>query len=122
MRQRCSNPNADHFDRYGGRGIAVCDRWQDFDTFVADVWPSYSEGMTLERIDNDGPYAPENCRWASRKEQSQNTSVTRLITYNGETLSMREWSRRLGMGSTTLLFRLRRGWSVERAITEPVHR
>lgn len=113
MKQRCQNPNNNAYRRYGGRGIYVCDRWQSFDCFLADMGQP-ADGMTLERIDNDGPYSPENCRWASRREQSGNLSVNRNVTWNGETLNLSEWSRRTGIHRNTLDQRLAAGWPLER--------
>lgn len=120
-KQRCCNPNASDFKYYGGRGIVVCDRWLDsFDNFVADMGLR-PEGHTLERVDNNGPYSPENCVWASRKTQSQNRRVNRMIEYNGETHSIAEWERRLGWKPGVLKARIGRlGYSVEEAFSKNV--
>lgn len=72
MRTRCNNPNSTHYDRYGGRGIRVCSRWEDFRMFAADMGSTWRPGLSLDRINNDGDYEPENCRWATAKEQAQN--------------------------------------------------
>lgn len=118
MRQRCLNPNSKHWNRYGGRGISVCDRWNSFDAFAADMGPRPS-GSTLERIDNDRGYSPDNCRWASRREQSNNTSNNRLITVGRVTKTVRQWERDLGFKRGTVSMRLRLGWPADKAVMTP---
>lgn len=121
MRQRCSNPKSNFFHRYGGRGISVCEEWaSSFECFYRDMGPCPSLRHSIERIDLDGNYEPSNCRWATNEEQANNTSRSRLLTLNGETRTMRRWADHLGMSDVTLNTRLARGWSPERAMTEPV--
>lgn len=118
MKSRCFNPNNIRFHRYGERGITVCDRWMSFESFYADMGDC-PPGMTLDRIDNDGNYEPGNCRWATVREQSQKTSRIRFLTFNGETLSLAEWARRLGIRANTLTMRLNTyGWPLEKALTK----
>lgn len=78
MRTRCSNPNRKSFKNYGGRGIVVCDRWESFEAFYADMSVTYKRGLTIERIDNDGPYSPENCEWVPKARQSKNRRPARI--------------------------------------------
>jgi len=111
IRTRCSNPNAPEFSRYGGRGIALCERWQRFENFLADMGKRPSPGMSIDRIDNDGPYTPENCRWATCSEQGRNKRTNRLV--NG--IPLVEAAERAGVTAATLAARLKRGWSVEKA-------
>ena len=115
---RCHNPTDQRYARYGGRGIFMCEAWRtNFEAFARDMSPRPS-GMTLERIDNDGPYSPENCRWATMKEQGRNNSRNRRYTHNGETLLLSEWEERTGIPASALRYRIvDAGWTVERALT-----
>src|SRR5580765_442212 len=112
MRSRCLNENNDEFFRYGGRGITVCERWNDFSAFLADMGPR-PEGKTLDRIDGDGNYEPGNCRWATPAQQTGNRGICIFIEYNGRTQSITDWAKELGMQAQKLRWRLRRGWSIE---------
>lgn len=115
---RCCNPNTPNFCDYGGRGITVCDRWRNsFENFYSDMGER-PRGMSIERIDNDAGYSPENCKWATRAEQSRNRRNNRRLTLNGETRCLAEWSKITGLNPITITSRLKRGWSEERALTE----
>lgn len=116
MRSRCGDPKHKHYATYGGRGITVCDHWTRYENFIQDMGRKPTPRHTLDRIDGDAGYSPENCRWATRGEQSSNLRTNRRLTYNSETHSLAEWSRRSGIHPATIGARLRRGWSVERAL------
>lgn len=122
MKSRCNNPNSRKFYRYGKREITVCEEWQKFEPFYEwAVANGYSDDLSIDRIDNDGNYCPENCRWATRREQMNNTSKTIYLSYNGETHPLSEWSEITGIPRVALWKRIRqRGWSVERALTTPL--
>lgn len=118
MKQRCQNPNAINYKGYGGKGISVCEEWNNsfkafYDWAMAN---GYRKDLTIDRIDNDGNYEPANCRWATNKEQQNHTSYTRLYTYNGETLSIMQWAEKTGIHPNMLYKRLSRGWSIEKAL------
>jgi len=120
MIKRCYNQEDPSYGRYGGRGITVCDRWREsFESFVADMGDR-PKGHSIDRIDNDGPYSPENCRWATVLQQNNNQRRNHKLTCNGETLTITEWANRLGITRRAILSRLRYGWPTERVLTEPV--
>lgn len=123
MVQRCTNEKRKRYADYGGRGIAICDAWrQSFAAFYADMGDS-PVGTSLDRIDNDGPYNPSNCRWATRDEQSGNRrtqyKTSRLVTFEGRTFSIGEWAKLTGINYYTLSDRLDRGWPIDRAFHTP---
>lgn len=121
MKQRCSNPNCHGYENYGGRGIEVCDRWlESYLNFIADMGARPTPFHSIDRIDVNGNYEPSNCRWATRREQALNTRANHRLSLNGKIQSITEWSRETGVKSVTIHSRLRYGWSVERALTEPV--
>ncbi len=117
MRYRCNSPSCHAYPTYGGRGIFVVSRWDDFRTFLEDMGRRPSMEHSLDRIDNDGPYSPENCRWATHKEQQANKRGLRYIEHNGERLVLAEWARRIGIGPTALSARLKR-MPVAQALTQ----
>jgi hypothetical protein len=120
MRARCRRQTHQAFARYGGRGIAVCDRWQTFALFLEDMGER-PEGMSLDRIDNDGPYSPDNCRWASRQVQNSNRRNCILVDHGAERLTLREYCRREGLQYRHIVKRIQdRGWPVDAALTIPL--
>ena len=117
MKARCYNPNDSAYENYGGRGITVCDRWlHDPKAFYEDMGPRPSVNHSIDRINNNGPYSPENCRWATRTEQNNNTRNNVLYTINGISLTIKDWAKRLDLDRTTIYWRLRNGWSLEEAL------
>lgn len=122
MRRRCLNSSRENYKWYGGRGITICEQWISFSAFLADMGPC-PDKYTLDRFpDTNGNYEPQNCRWASRKEQVRNRRSNRPITINGETLLMVEWSERNGISKGTIINRLKIGWTAEEAISTPVRK
>lgn len=119
MKARCNNPNVKEFRHYGGRGIKVCDRWNLFANFLADMGIK-PEGTELDRRDNSKGYGPENCRWVSKVVQQRNTRLTTFLTYGGVTKPLGDWADSLGMSVSCLKRRINIGWSVDRALTTPV--
>lgn len=123
MHRRCNNVFDQRYERYGGRGIVVCDEWHDFDVFKDWAYNNgYAQGLSIERNDNDGPYAPWNCRWATPKEQANNTGRNHRVEWNGETRTISEWSEITGISEGTIWRRLELGWTAERALTENIRK
>lgn len=128
---RCTNPNNDAYDRYGGRGITVCVGWRSFENFHSDMGERPSK-QSIDRINNNGGYwcghcddctsqgHPPNCRWATSKEQGNNRRKLRLLTYKNETLTMTHWAERTGLSVLTIFKRLERGWSIEKTLSTPL--
>lgn len=126
MKGRLTDKTYHAREHYIRRGITICDRWLDknngFKNFYADMG-NRPPGTSLDRIDNDKGYYPENCRWATHKQQMNNTSSNKMITYKGTTLNQTQWAERLGLpNSNVILKRLKRGWSVEKTLTTPLLR
>lgn len=122
MISRCYDPKNKSYPYYGGRGIRVCEEWRENKNafFEWAVRNGYSDDLSIDRIDNNGNYCPENCRWATQIEQANNKSSNRFLTLNGETHTVCEWSRIIGIDNRALRTRIDvLGWSVEKALTEP---
>lgn len=120
MKVRCQNPKANAYHHYGGRGIKVCERWESFDNFLADMGPRPSLDHSVERKDVDGGYSPDNCCWATQAEQNRNRRNNRTATCDGVTKTLKEWSEITGIPFETLTARWRYGWSGEDIVKRPV--
>lgn len=122
MKRRCNDDSADSFKNYGARGIKVCSEWNDYSEFYK--WAKsngYEPGLTIDRIDSNKDYCPDNCRWVDWKTQERNRRNNRLITFKGETHCLSEWSEITDINKKTLRNRLINGWSVEKSLTEHIH-
>lgn len=122
MLSRIRNPNSPGYERYGGRGISLCDRWLRFENFLSDMGPR-PEGTSIDRINNSLGYFPENCRWATATEQGRNKGNNRLLEYQGQVKTISEWAGILGIRYTTLYMRVTHlNMSVKEAFEKPVGR
>ncbi len=129
MKSRCTKPNIDCAANYIGRGITICQEWLSFLNFKKDMYESYLEHLkehgtlntTIDRIDNNSGYSKDNCRWATKKEQSRNLRLNRLISFNGETHCIAEWAEITGINEKILSYRIKAGWNIEKALTTPVN-
>jgi hypothetical protein len=120
MRQRCNNVNASNYKDYGGKGVKICKEWNEFAVFREWALKNgYTDGLSIDRIDGNKDYCPENCQWATRKEQSVNRKSVILIEYGGEKLTSVDWSRKIGGNDGLVGRRLKMGWPIEKAITTP---
>ena len=125
MIDRCNNPENVNYINYGRRGIKVCEEWlKDFSVF--ESWAlenGFDKKLSIERIDNDGGYSPENCKWANRSEQANNRRSNRNLTFKGRTQNLRAWANELGIKENTIRARLDNlGWSVEKSLTKPTNK
>ena len=124
MCNRCSNPNNPAWERYGGRGISVCDEWKKYEGFRDWAYANgYDDTLTIDRINNDCGYEPSNCRWTDTITQANNKRNNNLITYRGETKTLAEWARKLGISYKVLHHRVvGLGWEIDRAFEQPVRK
>lgn len=120
MWTRCTNPNVKSYKDYGGRGVRICDRWKDFENFLADMGER-PPGTTLDREKNEIGYEPGNCRWATRLTQARNTRANVKLTYQGKEMTQAEFSELIGMNQSTVSYRMKAGWTVEQIATTPAH-
>lgn len=121
MKQRCNNPKCINYHNYGGKGITVCDEWDDFIQFKDWAMKAgYKDNLTIDRIESSGNYCPDNCRWVTYKIQNNNKNNNIMIEYNGEVHTISEWSNIIGIKMQTLWRRLKSGWSIEKALTTPL--
>ena len=117
MKNRCLRKSNHQYKDYGGRGIKVCDRWlESFENFYADMGEPPTDAYTIERRNNDEGYSADNCIWATRTEQSNNKRSNRLVSCNGRTMTITQWSRELGIPPMTIHNRLKRGWTADEAL------
>lgn len=121
MKARCNNPNRVGYENWGGRGIKVCKRWNDFVNFFEDMGERPSSSCSLDRINNNENYSKENCRWATRKEQNRNHRGNRMLKYGGKEMTLTCWAEKIGIKPKTLSYRINGlGWDVEKALTMPI--
>lgn len=121
MKERCYNPNDKRYEDWGGRGIQICDEWlSDPETFVRwSIENGYDEGLTIDRVDNNGNYCPENCRWVTKAENNQNRRSSRYYTYNGKTQNLQKWCDEYNASRSMVNKRLQLGWEFDKALLAP---
>ncbi len=120
MMRRCYDTKDRRYESYGGRGIIVCPAWHDRATFSEWlVSAGFAEGLSIDRINVDGNYCPENCRLANAVEQANNTTRNRILNFNGKSQTVAQWARDIGVSSHALQHRITRNWPIDRALTQP---
>jgi len=123
MKSRCYTSSSTHYEQYGGRGISVCERWiNSYAAFLNDMGPRPTPNHSLDRICPNGNYEPDNCRWATRTEQQRNIRTNRMVSIFGVSTTLAEAAERAGKKQNTVLYRLKRGWSPEQALSLPSQR
>ena len=120
MKDRCFNPNHKQYSDWGCRGITVYDRWLNFENFLADMGSRPTAKHSLDRIDNNADYSPENCRWSTRVDQQNNTRYNRLITIGNDTRTIAQWENKMGYSRSVIQNRLKLKWSEYKAVMTPV--
>ena len=121
MRNRCNNINEPAYSRYGGRGITVCERWNNYVSFLADMGERLTTKHSIDRIDNNGDYTPDNCKWSTMTEQANNTRANLNVTFNNQALTLTQWARKTGMNYDALRSRIfRKNWPIDLALTTPI--
>lgn len=122
MIQRCTNPKTTHYEDYGGRGITICKQWMKFENFYKDMGDPPT-GMSLDRRNNNGNYTPNNCKWSTRKDQSNNQRTNRLITFKNKTLTLSQWADKLNIRAKVICDRINKlKWPIKKAFTTPVRK
>jgi hypothetical protein len=119
IQQRCTDVNDPTYQRYGARGITVCDEWKHFEDFYADMGPRPSPDHSIDRIDNEAGYCKSNCKWSTRKEQCRNRRSTHVVEYQGREMSLMEATEIAGAEYHLVKKRIYRGWDIDRALSEP---
>ena len=117
MKTRCDNHSNKFFHYYGGRGITYDLKWKNFISFWEDMGPTYKKGLEIDRIDNNSDYCKKNCKWSTRKEQQNNRRSCVLLSFEGKTLNVSQWSDKLKINRQSIFSRLRYGWSVEKTLS-----
>ena len=121
MKNRCSNPNHPNYQNYGAKGIKVCQRWQSFELFNQDMEDRPTLKHSIDRIDVEGDYEPTNCRWLTHKEQQNNKRNNKFLTFQKRSQTIAQWSKETGLNHQTISSRLKRGWTIEEALTTLPH-
>jgi hypothetical protein len=122
MRNRCYNPKNNRYSTYGARGIKVCKRWLIFENFRKDMFNTWRSGLQIDRINNNKDYTPSNCRWTTPKQNSRDRTNTRKVYYQGKNIPLVELAEKYGIKRATLEKRLSSGWSIEKAIKQPIRK